>query len=321
MEKSKVRAVVNGDRKGRRGSLIPVWIGGVRGKGGSSGGGSQVSTATRKSETQKPRSSDGTADGAPVTAENGAQRADPPSEVSKPKPFAVLSDLRQSFSSSSLPGRSRQVSETSRRSSISAKMKELIGISQDEGEKDQEEHDQQHAQHQEQVPQSENPQSVFDNDKQPSSFITAASLPTTSTTSASGGDDIDMNDPRLVTTAMPPQYWAGRFMALNDQLQNALLEPERLARVCMGQKPILAPSSSNTAAAAAAAHNNPSTSAYAIRRLAHRIASGGYSRQPQQPERRIPQSATSGAVLQSVGQTGWGGHTAGTVGEVEAVVG
>lgn len=200
-------------------------------------------------------------------------------------------------------------------------MKELIGISQDEGEKDQEKHDQQHPQHQEQVPQSENPQSVFDNDKQPSSFITAASLPTTSTTSASGGDDIDMNDPRLVTSAMPPQYWAGRFMALNDQLQNALLEPERLARVCMGQKPILARSSSNTATAAAAAHNNPSTSAYAIRRLAHRIASGGYSRQPQQPVRRIPQSATSGAVLQSVGQTGWGGHTAGIVGEVEAVVG
>ncbi|KAL2172673.1 hypothetical protein VTG60DRAFT_4119 [Thermothelomyces hinnuleus] len=43
------------------------------------------------------------------------------------------------------------------------------------------------------------------------------------------------NNPKEITTAMPPQYWAGRFMALQDRFHNELLESHRLARICGGQ--------------------------------------------------------------------------------------
>lgn len=37
------------------------------------------------------------------------------------------------------------------------------------------------------------------------------------------------DDPRLVTTAKPAQYWTGRFASLQDKFRNELLEPENLS--------------------------------------------------------------------------------------------
>ncbi|KAK4126965.1 hypothetical protein N657DRAFT_677670 [Parathielavia appendiculata] len=102
---------------------------------------------------------------------------------------------------------------------------------------------------------------------------------------------------------MPPQYWAGRFMALHDRFHNELLEPFRLARINKAQiaKPSLPPLTSK---ASAAAQNNPSTSIYSVTRVSPSKHIPGsdrsttdqdaHSRQPS----RIPQSATSGAILQ-----------------------
>ncbi|KAH6842707.1 hypothetical protein B0I37DRAFT_393186 [Chaetomium sp. MPI-CAGE-AT-0009] len=96
-----------------------------------------------------------------------------------------------------------------------------------------------------------------------------------------------------VSTAMPPQYWAGRFMALHDRFHNELLEPHQLTRICETQA--AHPLADFTRPASAATQNNPSTSAYAITRSTANQTSP--SRQPSRS--RIPQSATSGAILQS----------------------
>lgn len=109
------------------------------------------------------------------------------------------------------------------------------------------------------------------------------------------------DDPRLVRIAMPPQYWAGRFMALHDQFHNELLEPQNLAQI-MGNNgdPTINSSSTNgyEPPSSAASRNNPSTSVYGLPRGIHSInleSKAGHSRHPS----RIPQSATSGAILQT----------------------
>jgi hypothetical protein len=74
-------------------------------------------------------------------------------------------------------------------------------------------------------------------------------------------------------------------MALSDRFQNELLEPEHLSQICRAQPPL----TGSTSQASAAAQNNPSTSAYAITR----------ADQTNKHASRIPQSATSGAILQN----------------------
>ncbi len=104
-----------------------------------------------------------------------------------------------------------------------------------------------------------------------------------------------------ITTAMPPQYWAGRFMALHDRLHNELLEPHNLARVCETQATTHCPATANSTSQAAA-QNNPSKPIYATPRPAHtskyahtRVSHNQRYNHPS----RIPQSATSGAIVQS----------------------
>ncbi len=121
--------------------------------------------------------------------------------------------------------------------------------------------------------------------------------PSTSTTSALLPNPGLPDNPKAITTAMPPQYWAGRFMALHDRFHNELLEPHHLARICEAQAQSPLPDFGSRPPAAA--QNNPSTSVYALARLgrtAKHIPSQHSS--PRQPS-RIPQSATTGAILQS----------------------
>ncbi|KAL1840503.1 hypothetical protein VTJ49DRAFT_416 [Mycothermus thermophilus] len=100
-------------------------------------------------------------------------------------------------------------------------------------------------------------------------------------------------------------YWAGRFMAVNDHLHNALLEPDVLSSVCAARVrgaqaagqllPSLASSSSQGAraveAAAAAARNNPSTGAYGFRRLARHFKAA-----PHDPEKTTPIAPAADAL-------------------------
>lgn len=99
-----------------------------------------------------------------------------------------------------------------------------------------------------------------------------------------------------ISTEMPPQYWAGRFVALHDHFHNELLEPDHLALICETRTQSPLP---DLTSASAAARNNPSTSIYAITRSSvtrtHLLGQTNFARQPS----RIPQSATSGAILQS----------------------
>ncbi|KAK3303188.1 uncharacterized protein B0T15DRAFT_539454 [Chaetomium strumarium] len=114
-----------------------------------------------------------------------------------------------------------------------------------------------------------------------------------------------LDNPKEVTTAMPPQYWAGRFMALHDRFHNELLEPRHLTQICEAQvAQFISPpnySRSQAAQASAAAKNNPSTSIYANTRVAqtrkHTPTSSSLNRS--RIHSRIPQSATSGAILQT----------------------
>ncbi|KAK0644052.1 hypothetical protein B0T16DRAFT_417055 [Cercophora newfieldiana] len=116
------------------------------------------------------------------------------------------------------------------------------------------------------------------------------------------------NDPRLVSKAMPSQYWTGRFTALHDRLESELLETRNLDIIMEG---LTARSSAynktdNTTTPSAGALNNPSTSVYAATRLPrHSLgsyrplgnqSSGG---DPTKPVYRIHHSATSNAVLET----------------------
>ncbi|AEO59127.1 hypothetical protein MYCTH_94826 [Thermothelomyces thermophilus ATCC 42464] len=107
------------------------------------------------------------------------------------------------------------------------------------------------------------------------------------------------NNPKEITTAMPPQYWAGRFMALQDRFHNELLESHRLARICGGQS--AQPFGGITPQASVAPQNNPSMSIYAIPRV---VQVGRHSSVPNNSSLRprsrslIPCSSTSCSVLQ-----------------------
>ncbi|SPQ26758.1 30f8dda1-9c70-448c-a9ce-a48b8ad0b710 [Thermothielavioides terrestris] len=104
---------------------------------------------------------------------------------------------------------------------------------------------------------------------------------------------------------MPSEYWAGRFMAMHDRFRNELLEPHRLAHICEAQAArgcLPANGSAQELETAAKRLNNPSTSAYAVTRLAqtrkHSSNTSSETSTAGLPS-RIPQSATSGAILQT----------------------
>ncbi|KAK4099476.1 hypothetical protein N658DRAFT_165436 [Parathielavia hyrcaniae] len=117
-----------------------------------------------------------------------------------------------------------------------------------------------------------------------------------STAEPSTSEANHQHDIYTITTAMPPQYWAGRFMALHDRFHNELLGSSHLARVSEAY-------AAKSRKTSAAAQNNPSTSVYAVARASPSkhipgsdttVDQNPRSRQPS----RIPQSATSGAILQ-----------------------
>ncbi|KAK4224200.1 hypothetical protein QBC38DRAFT_371515, partial [Podospora fimiseda] len=117
------------------------------------------------------------------------------------------------------------------------------------------------------------------------------------------------DNPRLVKTAMPPEYWAGRFMALHDKFHNELLMPQNLEVLLEAQSAKFSlQAGKRTPSVAAAAQNNPSVSAYSVTRIApgpNFMSRGIIPSQQQkrtsaiQTQSRIPQSATSGAILQT----------------------
>ncbi|KAK4248058.1 hypothetical protein C7999DRAFT_31492 [Corynascus novoguineensis] len=107
------------------------------------------------------------------------------------------------------------------------------------------------------------------------------------------------NDPKAITTAMPPQYWAGRFMAMRDRFHNEVLEPAHLAQVCKARP--TKPLRDLTCQATAASGNDFSASVYANPRT---VQAGKYTStlnnlSPQPSRSRISLSATSCAILQS----------------------
>ncbi|KAK1764392.1 hypothetical protein QBC33DRAFT_594993 [Phialemonium atrogriseum] len=100
-------------------------------------------------------------------------------------------------------------------------------------------------------------------------------------------------DPRLIYTAQPSSYWAGRFTAIHDRLRGELLKPHNLAVVLEAHI-----EEHTMMLAHASAATNPSASAYApsmVRRPRRNSSSA-----PDSPNPRIPVSSTSGAVLQTV---------------------
>ncbi|KAK4155600.1 hypothetical protein C8A00DRAFT_41788 [Chaetomidium leptoderma] len=189
--------------------------------------------------------------------------------IPKSRTFSLLSSLTQSFSRGSLTSQapsSRIVSGESHASSIAAHDKVIT-----------------HQPLSRTLVSRNNPAS-----------------PTTATPSSPTTSPPD--NPKEVATAMPPQYWAGRFMALQDRFHNEMLEPHQLSRICQAQGALsFLPDLTSSRASAAAAQNNPSISAYALTRVArtasskYKPAQNGGTRLPS----RIPQSATSGAILQS----------------------
>ncbi|KAK4039060.1 hypothetical protein C8A01DRAFT_47394 [Parachaetomium inaequale] len=210
-------------------------------------------------ETSKPPGHNAMAPPADLTA------SQPPLGIPKSRTFSVISSLTQSFSLGSLASQktSRNVSGESHASTAA--------------------HDQAIAH----PTFSQQTQDFGDHDSTSLTPATPVSPPSLSI------------NPRAISTAMPPQYWAGRFMALHDRFHNELLEPHHLTRLCEAQA--AQPLPDFTRQASAAAQNNPSTSAYALTRSAQAskqpLSQNGVSRQPSRS--RIPQSATSGAILQS----------------------
>ncbi|CAP66408.1 uncharacterized protein PODANS_4_4060 [Podospora anserina S mat+] len=120
------------------------------------------------------------------------------------------------------------------------------------------------------------------------------------------------DNPRFVTTAMPSQYWSGRFAALDDKFHNEVLLGRNLNMVVEAQTNRSGNAGTGSSNSAARAQNNPSASAYSLIRPVPQLAGlarynqGLPSRQTtshehsfQGPVSRIPQSATSGAILQT----------------------
>lgn len=105
------------------------------------------------------------------------------------------------------------------------------------------------------------------------------------------------NNPKEVTTAMPPQYWAGRFMALQDRFRNELLESHGLVGICGGQS--ARPFRGITPQAPETSQRNTSTSVYDIPHLVQ------VDRQSSAPNDsslrpRIPHSSTTGATMRHI---------------------
>ena len=118
------------------------------------------------------------------------------------------------------------------------------------------------------------------------------------------------DDPRMIIKAMPAQYWAGRFMALQDQFRSELLENRNLNAVIEAQVARSSLCGNSNAGYDTPAKvntlNNPSTSVYAAARIAPRDSYGGYQRGDNQDgggaikrHSRIPHAATSGAILET----------------------
>lgn len=102
----------------------------------------------------------------------------------------------------------------------------------------------------------------------------------------------------FVSTAQTSAYWAGRFQALHDRFHNEVLLPENLTTLVnahAAHSSISKPSATATTTNSAAA--NPPTSIYTPSRTQQPTGRrGGPS--PPKTASRIPQSATSGAILQ-----------------------
>ncbi|KAK3995324.1 hypothetical protein QBC44DRAFT_260481, partial [Cladorrhinum sp. PSN332] len=115
------------------------------------------------------------------------------------------------------------------------------------------------------------------------------------------------DNPRLVKTAMLPEYWAGRFVSLHDKFHNELLMSQNLDVLLEAQSARYSLQGNRTRSGAAAAQNNPSVSAYSVTRVApapNFMSRGIIPCQQKrtattQTQSRIPQSATSGAILQT----------------------
>ncbi|KAK3901987.1 hypothetical protein C8A05DRAFT_15901 [Staphylotrichum tortipilum] len=189
--------------------------------------------------------------------------------IPKSRTFSVFSNLTQSFSLGSIASRgtgSRNVSGESHVSNINPVSQPV------------------HQPHSRPQPETNYPASptLVPSSPPPTAFLAASP-----------------SSIKEITTAMPPQYWAGRFMALHDRIHNELLEPHNLARVYKTQAAAQCPTTASSASQAAA-ENNPSKSIYAAPRAAQTNKNSRVSGQQRyhQPS-RIPQSATSGAIIQS----------------------
>ncbi|KAJ4287440.1 hypothetical protein N0V88_007713 [Collariella sp. IMI 366227] len=187
----------------------------------------------------------------------------PPSRIPKSRTFSVLSSLTQSFSRGTS---SRNVSGSSISTAANNNNPQNTlptGIPS--------------------PPQIQHPKRRSSNPRLPRPALPTLSPPHTFARSATSPPT--PTNPFAITTAMPPQYWTGRFISLQDRFRNELLDPFHFARrMCE------IPTRSHTQSvseASAAAQNNPSTSVYAVGRERRQVKSG------------IPQSATSGAILQS----------------------
>ncbi|KAK3347140.1 hypothetical protein B0T25DRAFT_419350, partial [Lasiosphaeria hispida] len=121
------------------------------------------------------------------------------------------------------------------------------------------------------------------------------------------------SDPRLVTMAMPPEYWTGRFTTLHDRDHNQLLECRNLnlivdAHVVRSSLCSNTTTGSHQSPPAASTWNNPSTSVYANKRVGmkhldnYQPSSSGHGHSQNSSIRRpslIPHSATSSAILET----------------------
>ncbi|KAK0616487.1 hypothetical protein B0T14DRAFT_523244 [Immersiella caudata] len=212
------------------------------------------------------------------TVPNGAQHS-PPREISKSRTFGVFSSISQSFSRASLSRattRGRNVSGSSGTTTTpvpnpSRSSKKISRFGR----------------------RSLEPTLENESEKNGPKNAPLPSLP---------------NDPRLVSKAMPSQYWTGRFTALHDRLESELLETQNLNIVMEG---LLAKSSfhkkpGHSSTPSAGALNNPSTSVYAATRLPrHSLGSyqprgkQGPNSDPTKSFYRIHHSATSNAVLET----------------------
>ncbi|KAK0708537.1 hypothetical protein B0H67DRAFT_686590 [Lasiosphaeris hirsuta] len=112
---------------------------------------------------------------------------------------------------------------------------------------------------------------------------------------------------------MPPEYWTGRFTALHDRDHNQLLECQNLnlivdAHVERSSLCNNTTTSSHQSSPVASTWNNPSTSVYANKRVGLKHLDNyqpggsrhGHSRNNSATRpSRIPNSATSGAILET----------------------